>query len=61
MVEAAFRCCNGNCEAIQMIYQSNEQELIEPTIADPNTGCGAEKPQQDLRSPHKVLWKIRNL
>ena len=28
VVEAAFRCCNGNCEAIQMIYQSNEQELI---------------------------------
>ena len=45
VVEAAFRCCNGNCEAIQMIYQSNEQELIEPTICDPNTGCGLEKPQ----------------
>tara|TARA_Y100001968_G_scaffold263889_1_gene252609 strand:+ start:1360 stop:3492 length:2133 start_codon:yes stop_codon:yes gene_type:complete len=45
VVEAAFRCCNGNCEAIQMIYQSNEQELVEPIICDPNTGCGAERPQ----------------
>jgi replicative DNA helicase Mcm len=45
VVEAAFRCCNGNCESIQMIYQSNEQELVEPMICDPNTGCGAEKPQ----------------
>jgi len=45
VVEAAFRCCNGNCESIQMIYQSNEQELVEPMICDPNTGCGAERPQ----------------
>ncbi len=45
VIEAAFRCCNGNCEAVQMIYQSNEQELVEPVECDPNTGCGATSPQ----------------
>ena len=45
VVEAAFRCCNGNCESIQMIYQSNEQELVEPIECNPNTGCGATAPQ----------------
>ena len=45
VTEAAFRCCNGNCESIQMVLQSNEQELVEPVRCDPNTGCGAEKPQ----------------
>ncbi|RAH14412.1 MAG: hypothetical protein CMB56_005860 [Methanobacteriota archaeon] len=45
VVEAAFQCANGNCESIQMIYQSNEQELIEPIECNPNTGCGARAPQ----------------
>ena len=45
VVEAAFQCTNGNCESVQMIYQSNEQELIEPIECNPNTGCGVRAPQ----------------
>lgn len=41
VIDAVFRCCNGDCGGTVSIHQSNEQELIEPSFCN---SCNASKP-----------------